>query len=117
MKYYNLVFVRHQMFGKTFLFQLPMNISVQNKDVGKEVLCETRRGEQAGVLASESFFIHEKAARSICEGCGGYWPIANVLGITKKVTTTVTERFPNDAEINELRKVVEDTSLESLPFC
>lgn len=117
MKYYNLVFVKHQMFGKLFLFQLPMNVSVQSKDVGKEVLCETKRGEQIGTLASESFFIHEKAAKAISAGCGGYWPIANVLGITKKVTTTVTERFPNDEEINGLRKVVEDTNLENLPFC
>jgi hypothetical protein len=83
-----------------------MNISVQSKDVGKEVLCETKRGEQAGMLASENFIVHERAAKAISAGCGGYWPVANVLGITKKVTTTVTERFNNDAT-----KIVEEMTL------
>ena len=117
MKYYNLVFVRHQMFGKMFLFQLPMQFHVEKKDVGKEVVCETKRGEQTGTIASENFIVHERAAKAISDGCGGYWPIAPVLGITKRVITTVTELFPSDARINELRKVEESTDLDNLPFC
>lgn len=116
MKYYNLVFIKHQMFGKMFLFQLPMQYHVEKKDVGKEVLCETKRGEQVGTIASENFIVHERAAKAISDGCGGYWPVAPVLGITKRVITAVTERFPSDADIDGLIKVEESTDLDSLPF-
>ena len=87
MKHFNLVFIKHSQSNKQYVFQLPMDVEVSKQMVGKVAICNTKRGEERGVFASENIIVPERAAKSICAACGGYFPPAKVVGIaTEQVT-------------------------------
>ena len=98
MKHFNLVFIKHGQSNKQYVFQLPMDVEVSKQMVGKVAICNTKRGEERGVFASENIILPERAARSICAACGGYFPPAFITGIaTEQIkrfcnfTSTMTE--------------------------
>jgi hypothetical protein len=80
MKHFNLVFIKHGQSNKQYVFQLPMDVEVSKPMVGKVAICNTRRGEERGVFASENIILHERAAKAICAACGGYFPPAFITG-------------------------------------
>ena len=82
MKHFNLVFIKHGQSNKQYVFQLPMDVEVSKQMIGKVAICNTRRGEERGVFASENIILHERAAKAICAACGGYFPPAFITGIS-----------------------------------
>ena len=84
MKHFNLVFIKHGQSNKQYVFQLPMDFEVTKQMVGKLAICNTRRGEERGIFASENIIVPERAAKSICEACGGYFPPARVVGMVRE---------------------------------
>lgn len=91
MKHINLVFIKHGQSSKQYVFQLPMDIEISKQMVGKVAICNTKRGEERGVFASENIILPERAAKSICAACGGYFPPAFIAGYA----TEQVKRFYN----------------------
>lgn len=71
----NIVFVNQG--GKNFLFAVPKNVTLKK---GDRVLCNTMRGEQEGICATDSFEVDERALKQIADLVGAYFPLKAVVG-------------------------------------
>jgi hypothetical protein len=94
----NLVFVKHDGCSKQFLFQAPLDASLH---MGQRVYVDTKNGECEATVSRENFFVNKGTARTITEGCGGYWPLKCVLGrmqdnikIERKKVAFATDEIP-----------------------
>lgn len=63
--------------GKNFLFAVPKNVTLKK---GDRVLCNTMRGEQDGICATDSFEVDERALKQIADLVGAYFPLKEVVG-------------------------------------
>ena len=63
--------------GKNFLFAVPKNVTLKK---GDRVLCNTMRGEQDGICATDSFEVDERALKQIADLVGAYFPLKSVVG-------------------------------------
>ena len=63
--------------GKNFLFAVPKNVTLKK---GDRVLCNTMRGEQEGICATDSFSVDEHALKQIADLVGAYFPLKEVVG-------------------------------------
>jgi hypothetical protein len=68
--------------GKNFLFAVPENVTLKK---GDRVLCNTMRGEQDGICATDSFEVDEHALKQIATLTGAYFPLKAVIGKSKMV--------------------------------
>lgn len=71
----NIVFVNQG--GKNFLFAVPKNVTLRK---GDRVLCNTMRGEQEGICATDSFEVDHHALPWIADLVGAYFPLKAVVG-------------------------------------
>ena len=100
MKYYNLVYCKHNpKDSRAFLYQLPIDASVNPGDK----LCVTdKRGEHIVTAFSGNWFSDEEFTKVLCEANSGYFPPAKVIGTVSTITFTQdivnkfeeTEEFP-----------------------
>ena len=93
MKYFNLVFIKHGQSNKQYVFQLPMELEVTKQMIGKVAVCNTRRGQERGTFASENIIVPERAAKAICEACGGSFPPAKVVGRVQEEVKMFGQHF------------------------
>lgn len=63
--------------GQKYLFTVPKGITLKN---GDRVLCNTMRGEQDGICATDSFEVDEHALKQIADLVGAYFPLKAVVG-------------------------------------
>lgn len=80
-KYYNLVFVKHENNDKNFLFKLPLNINLNNRE---KVFVDTSKGRAIGECVSDSFIVDNYTTVQIMEGTRAYYPLKDVVGYAKK---------------------------------
>lgn len=92
-KVYNLVFVKHDGCDKTFLFQLPVNVSVWS---GQRLFVDTMYGEKEATAITNNFHVGPDAAMEIIKGCGAYSPLKFVTGFAKKVEKYEKEPIIDD---------------------
>lgn len=81
MNYKNLVFIKHENRFKTFLFQVPIDISLK---AGEKVFVNTIKGEAIGDCVTDSFIVDEYTANQIITGTGAYEALKEVVGFAKE---------------------------------
>ena len=88
MKYYNIVFCTHEDKTKPYIFALPMDREVNERDL----LCAyTKRGFKSDLVAvSTNLMVSEYTARVLTKVLGGTWPPAEICGTVKKEYKLVT---------------------------
>ena len=84
MKYFNLVYCKHQLVDRrAYLYELPSGADVNN---GDRLCVRDNRGEHIVTATSPNFFASEDFSRSLCVNNGGYFPPAKVIGTVRTVT-------------------------------
>ncbi len=81
MKYYNLVFIKHENDYRNYLFCVPMGITLK---AGQKVFVNTMHGEAMGDCVTDSFIVDEYTTKQIIAGAGAYEPLKEVIGIAKE---------------------------------
>lgn len=84
----NLVFCKHDGSNKQYLFMVPMQIALST---GERVFVHTARGETEATCSTGNFYAEDTAAMTIAKGCGGYFPLAQVIG--RSVTVQECQPF------------------------
>lgn len=110
----NIVFVNQG--GKHFLFAVPENVTLKK---GDRVLCNTMRGEQDGICATDSFEVDEYALKQIATLTGAYFPLKGVVGrfgvvrFESKVTEDKQEKTAIKFNVGERYKVGEKSKFDT----
>ena len=84
----NLVFCKHEGNKKQYLFEVSMSVSL---DTGDRVFVNTIYGQKEAICTTENFYVEDEAAKAITKGCGGHFPLAQVIG--RSVTVKKCQTF------------------------
>lgn len=76
-EYVHCVFVKHNDWGKVFLFCVDDNNRLKN---GQKVLCNTKNGESKGVCFGDSFVLSKHALNQVARAVGATLPLKAVTG-------------------------------------
>ena len=91
-EYVHCVFLKHNDWGKAFLFCVDDNNRLKN---GQKVLCNTKNGESKGVCFGDSFVLSKHALKQVARAVGATLPLNAVTGIieVKPIMQEIVTRF------------------------
>lgn len=99
MKYYNIVFCTHENTPKPYIFSLPLDKEVKERD---RLCAYTKRGFKSDLVAvSTNLMVSEYTAHVLTKILGGTWPLAEICGTAKTEYKPVTtfELFSEQTEL------------------